>query len=486
MEVQISDVQELSRDNPPLQSDVLYTVEQNQMLQYQGMAAKGPVLCIAHTGWALRHSQATFPVLIVVLCQNPGQVYAALGRLLYQEGASASQMPEVSAEFLRCRSLDALIEKGYAYLGNPFAIHDSAGKLLAYSRQAGLRDEHWRSSDFQASVFGLHSVENASSMERSRAQQLPVLLPTKDGSEQLRMALSSRGQTLGYLTVLSQFRPFTRTDLQIAELLGCFVTLDLLRQSSITRVNTSGAGCLKSFLEAGEVNMPGVSQWLAQQSCDAGQHNYLLLFNSAGAQNDPFFDVDQLLEQLQQQFPGDIATRLEAGVVLLVKRSGDIGDLTESVKGCMASGVRVGISVDFQNLMEAGHGALRQARSALELGSRLSPEDCIYCYGDYTVYVGLHAAADRMDLRELLPMGLRELMKTDDNGEMLRTLEAYLSTGGRKARAAELLFIHLNTLKYRLSALSSRLNMDLDDPAVMFSLRYALHVIKYLQCFGGQ
>lgn len=65
------------------------------------------------------------------------------------------------------------------------------------------------------------------------------------------MALGSRGQTLGYLTVVAQFRPFSGADSQIAELLGCFITLDLLRQNSITRVSVSDAGHLKSFLEAG-------------------------------------------------------------------------------------------------------------------------------------------------------------------------------------------------------------------------------------------
>ena len=73
-------------------------------------------------------------------------------------------------------------------------------------------------------------------------------------------------------------------------------------------------------------------------------------------------------------------------------------------------------------------------------------------------------------------------MESDANGEALHTLEVYLSTGGKKARAAELLFIHLNTLKYRLSTLSAKLGADLDDPATMFALEHALHVIRYLQC----
>ena len=85
---------------------------------------------------------------------------------------------------------------------------------------------------------------------------------------------------------------------------------------------------------------------------------------------------------------------------------------------------------------------------------------------------------------ELLPTGLQELLDSDTTGESLHTLEVYLSTGGKKARAAELLYIHLNTLKYRISTLSAKLDADLDDPATMFSLSHALHIVRYLRCFG--
>ncbi len=79
MALQISDLQGLTPDNPPTRPDVLYTIEQNQLLRYQGAPAKGPVLCIGHTGWTLRHSQASFPALILVLCTSSA-ISAALER----------------------------------------------------------------------------------------------------------------------------------------------------------------------------------------------------------------------------------------------------------------------------------------------------------------------------------------------------------------------------------------------------------------------
>lgn len=66
LDLQITDIQELTQNNPLMKSDVLYTIQQNQLLHYDGPVAQGPVMCIAHRNWELRHSQATFPTLIMV------------------------------------------------------------------------------------------------------------------------------------------------------------------------------------------------------------------------------------------------------------------------------------------------------------------------------------------------------------------------------------------------------------------------------------
>lgn len=484
---QITDVQKISDAVSPTRQDVLYLIDQHSLLQYQGPSARGPVLCISHTDWNLSHSQPLFPTLIMVLCKDPGRVYTALSRCFYQEGTRVSHMPEVSGAFLRCGSLESLVAKGYEYLKNPFAIHDADGKLLAYTRQDDDPLLSWDSSDFLENLYDFHSVSNSSYMERSRQQQSPVIITPASGAPQMRMALSSRGQTLGYLTVVSAFRPFSASDLQVAELLGCFVTLDLLRQNTIPRINVSDAGRLKGYLETGESNAPEMPQWLEQQRCESGLCFRLILINAVPNPGILFWNADTVLQQLDQLFPGDISTRTEAGVVLLLKSTPALEDNKEfsTLLQQLGSNLVVGVSNPFQSLSVSGHAALRQARLALELGSVLAPQQQCHSYANYAVYAGLRSASGQIDLRELLAPGLLELCESDSGGEMLRTLEVYLSTGGKKARAAELLFIHLNTLKYRLGQISQKLQADLDDPATLFSLEYSLHILRYLKCFGG-
>jgi DNA-binding PucR family transcriptional regulator len=62
----------------------------------------------------------------------------------------------------------------------------------------------------------------------------------------------------------------------------------------------------------------------------------------------------------------------------------------------------------------------------------------------------------------------------DHNGDLVRTLATYLEWGGNAVRAAESLFLHRNSLRYRLARIRALLGMDPDDQEARLSLSVAL------------
>lgn len=64
--------------------------------------------------------------------------------------------------------------------------------------------------------------------------------------------------------------------------------------------------------------------------------------------------------------------------------------------------------------------------------------------------------------------------------EMLNTLRMYLQCGGNKKEASQRLFVHVNTLNYRMQKLERLLELDLKDPNTVFSLELALRIHDYL------
>jgi DNA-binding PucR family transcriptional regulator len=63
---------------------------------------------------------------------------------------------------------------------------------------------------------------------------------------------------------------------------------------------------------------------------------------------------------------------------------------------------------------------------------------------------------------------------------LVETLKTYFSTGESKAKTAEKLYIHLNTLKYRLHKIEEILGLKLSDPDVSFRLKLAVRLLLFV------
>jgi hypothetical protein len=382
------------------------------------------------------------------------------------------------------------VEVGYAYLGNPFAVFDENGNVIAYTEQAGERDENWQSDAFIRAAYSnsCWSLHNQAVNDRARAAALPVRENSPDDRfpAMIRLPLESRGQTLGVLIVTGLFRPLTRRDEDIVQLLGQFLALDLVRQLSIRQSSTSDAGALKRYLETGEMESPGVGAWFHRQLEKAEPYQYILLLNGGKVPQGVFLDVERVMREVPQLLPGALCTRLEMGIVLyfsvpeqIARRAPVLTPLETYLRENL---LVAGLSNSFSDVT-ACRTALRQAAGAIRYGAMVEPEGPLWAFADVSLLQGLDLLQEKLDLRELLFPGLCEALSGQDSDD-LKTLEAYLRSGCRKSKTAELLYVHLNTVKYRLAQISQRLGADLDDPEVAFRLDLSLRVLKFLNLQG--
>lgn len=70
------------------------------------------------------------------------------------------------------------------------------------------------------------------------------------------------------------------------------------------------------------------------------------------------------------------------------------------------------------------------------------------------------------------------------NGELVRTLRAYLRSGGHQPTAAADCHIHVSTLKYRIGRIAELLGRPVSDPQVQFELGLAFSTLDVLSSLG--
>ena len=71
---------------------------------------------------------------------------------------------------------------------------------------------------------------------------------------------------------------------------------------------------------------------------------------------------------------------------------------------------------------------------------------------------------------------LGALIAHENSMELLRTLEAYFEHNGNLSQTAEAMYIHRNTLLYRMERIAEITNLDLNDPENRLALQLALRI----------
>ncbi|MCC4833047.1 helix-turn-helix domain-containing protein [Shewanella sp. 10N.7] len=104
----------------------------------------------------------------------------------------------------------------------------------------------------------------------------------------------------------------------------------------------------------------------------------------------------------------------------------------------------------------------RTAKETLAIGKSLNPESSKYLYEDYAlqvIFTGLkqHWRGDALSAPYL------KLVEADKNGVLQKTLSVYIQHIGDNKQCAEVLFIHRNTLRYRLDKIQQITGTNLQE-----------------------
>ncbi len=140
--------------------------------------------------------------------------------------------------------------------------------------------------------------------------------------------------------------------------------------------------------------------------------------------------------------------------------------------------IRCGIGSPAEHL-GAWRTSFRQAGQALEMARRIGERKPLY-FPDLSVYRLLLQIEHSPELSAFQEETLGALLAQEGSAELIRTLEAYFEHHGNLSQTAEALFIHRNTLTYRLERIAQVSKLDLDLPATRLAVQLALHINRLM------
>ncbi|WP_126428621.1 PucR family transcriptional regulator [Brevibacillus marinus] len=138
-----------------------------------------------------------------------------------------------------------------------------------------------------------------------------------------------------------------------------------------------------------------------------------------------------------------------------------------------------GIGLPREHLTEL-RGSYVEAKKALEYGRKVSRDECVFHYSDMYVEDLLMGLNHHPSLRALYEMYLLPVQDYDrkNGSQLFQTLDAYVRHGGNTKKVAEELFVHRNSVNYRVERMKDILQAEIHDPKVLLRLDLALRAYK--------
>ena len=135
--------------------------------------------------------------------------------------------------------------------------------------------------------------------------------------------------------------------------------------------------------------------------------------------------------------------------------------------------------------LEDWRNSLRQAGQALEMARRLGEQKPLY-YSDLSVYRLLFQLEHSPELIAFQEETFGPLLAFEGGNELIHTLETYFEHNGNLSQTAEALYIHRNTLIYRMERIAAITNLELDKPDNRLALQLALRIYRMLGRMPGR
>lgn len=124
--------------------------------------------------------------------------------------------------------------------------------------------------------------------------------------------------------------------------------------------------------------------------------------------------------------------------------------------------------------------AVTNAMDTLKLSGQKSEQVHVSFYDDMVGYQLIRSVSSVQKLTEMSSRILRDLL-FPVNVELLNTLMVYLSCDCSAKQTAEKMFLHSNTLHYRLRKIESFLHRDLKKSEDLFEVMLAIKIYTYIQ-----
>ncbi|MBS3810294.1 MAG: PucR family transcriptional regulator ligand-binding domain-containing protein [Halanaerobiales bacterium] len=395
--------------------------------------------------------------------------------------------------------LDRLSSILVELINNPVLITDSNISIMSYSIPNN--NEELTKEDLLSTITTDGQKETEEEIYGYRCKKKLVSLNKRE-INLIKIPIITPNNHFGYLFSWEYKKMINKLDLSTLKWASTIAALDILNKRTITNVEFKYRNELLYDILKGKFNHKQTILTRGNNmGLDLDKGFSVIVFELKDLISDHFKKKGLLNENLQKTYletaervinddiiMGDLGTYLIALYPEGREEKEDMNAFINKVMGIIEERnkdlVKIGIG-NYQKDIINLHKSYSQAKRTIQVAKKLDKHNQIYFFGDLGVYKLLYQI-DQKEKNSFLKKTIDPLLKYDrtHNTELLKTLKAYFKENGNLSNVAKKIYIHYNTVHYRLKRIEKITGLNLDNPEDKLNLEIALKMLNFTATKG--
>lgn len=410
--------------------------------------------------------------------------------LLNQRAAQHARAARVHAQLAQLeaegKGLDGLVQAMADLSGEGVLMQDKRGRILADHPSSALL-AIW--DDVVRQIGSLSSLPEAL-LDRKRAGAQPAIVTQEipGGLARLVIPIVVGEVARGYLSLVGVLGELDDLDHLVAEQGALVCAVEMSRAKAVREAEKRLKGDLLTVLLQENLTPRDARLWANAVELDLAMSHVALRFAWDAAAPPSRRRLETIVNgEVSRMKLKTIVSPMGTEVVCFCQVSPNLSRPQPALdlgQGILDQGhgeypdapIRCGVGIPAKDL-SAWRGSFRQAGQALEMARRFEERKPLY-FPDLSVYRLLFQFEHNPELIAFQEEILGPLLAYEGGRELIQTLEAYFEHNGNLSQASEAMFIHRNTLIYRLERIAGIADIDLDKPETRLAVQLALHIYR--------
>ncbi|MBP5291726.1 MAG: helix-turn-helix domain-containing protein, partial [Lachnospiraceae bacterium] len=457
-----------------------------KMSLHQPAPDKGSTSCILLTAYNSASDQGKHSQANVLHTSKAEDLSALFNRILEIMDYFQTSLRHLEQMKHKNNGLQAMVQLYSSIMGNPAYITDASFKVLAADRSPLFSEI---SAIWKHTVgYGylpydiVYNLRKSGELEQLEKGESPILFHSNFFNNPfIAHCLKHEEQVYGYMFIVGYEKRCTPGDVALAKNLGD-LALDVLL-STVVPIGLLGNDYEHFFihvLDGGFHDNAQITSQLSPLSWKIDDTYCVIRIESELPDDTLYLHICKQLEQLDQVMP--LMYRGAVTAVCAIDGTHSMKDLLQRMRSLVPKiKCCCGVSDRFRGFQNLRFHHL-QAEEALKdhhlnAGSNKTPYSVI-TYTDCAIECMLrNSDSGVLDLIRWETLDNLIEYDREHDSDYIRTLEYYLRYERNISMTCKALFIHRNTLLYRIERLSQLLSCDLDDPSVRLRLSLCLKMM---------